>query len=157
MSHHRQTLWIDLVVLVVWMAFIWLHSLMDADSSLKESGFVVELLSPLFRALGIDDTHEQTHIVRKTAHFLEYLVLGILACRASRPHRAFSVVAIAIIVLAVPSIDEAIQLMVPGRAGTVFDVLLDISGACTGILIFVFVHQILKRKNTPIYQAKHLA
>ncbi|MBQ9058323.1 MAG: VanZ family protein [Atopobiaceae bacterium] len=147
----NQTLWRDLILLVMWMAFIWLHSLVKGNNSLQESNFFVNLLSPHLSLIGIDDSHTQSFIVRKTAHYLEYLVLGILACRATRPHRGLSIAALIVIVAATPIIDESIQLLTPGREGRIFDVLLDMSGALTGVIIFAIVHAcvVAYRKRHP--------
>ena len=124
--------------LVLWVCVVWGHSLMGGDDSSLESSIVVEFFAPLFDVLGVADLDLRVTVVRKLAHFSEHAVLAILATGAMR--RVFSgshawwLAALAICV-AVPCIDETIQLFVPGRVGAVTDVLIDLAGCATGALI----------------------
>lgn len=76
--------------------------------------------------------------IRKTAHLSEYLVLAVLTMRALRlthaPTRATAMLAVGVCV-AVALVDEAHQAMVPGRNGSLADVLLDGTGAAVGALL----------------------
>ncbi len=77
-------------------------------------------------------------VVRKCAHFTEYMVLGILATHAFdfEGRRTFDVLLpTAVFLLLIPSIDETIQLFVPGRAGMITDVMIDCCGAATGVVL----------------------
>ena len=80
------------------------------------------------------------------AHFSEYLVLGFITIVALRPRLAvplFPAVLTVILWVAVPSVDEFIQLHVPGRAGMVTDVLIDMAGFAVGMVIARIVqHQL---------------
>ena len=67
------------VVLLVWIAVIWGHSMMPGDMSSDESGFVAQILKPLLELLGFNDPNKRTYIVRKVAHFTEYAILAMLA------------------------------------------------------------------------------
>lgn len=90
-------------------------------------------------------------LVRKTAHFTEYAVLGVLVAHAFDPEHAAEHMRLAAICLAlvlVPSIDETIQLFMAGRSGQVTDVLLDCCGAATGVLLTYLVWR-LRRRETP--------
>jgi VanZ family protein len=151
----RRTLW--WVALAAWVCFIWGNSLLAGPESDAHSLWFAHLLSPAFDLAGITDISMVDHIVRKTAHFCEYLVLGLLAISAFRPsphgaaradgrdvpRRGFvRPVALAAIV---PVIDECIQLGVPGRSGQPTDVLLDMCGAATGLLIGLLV---LRRRRS---------
>lgn len=72
-------------------------------------------------------------IIRKSAHFTEYLVLFWLLVRgpmARRPHVALGLCAVYALV------DEGHQLFVPGRTASLYDVGLDFSGA----LLSRFLH-----------------
>ena len=120
------------VALVLWVLFIWGNSLVPGDASSEESGFILELLAPLIRALGVTDMDAAHTVLRKCGHFSEYLVLAVLAVRAFGLDVFPLVVAIGV---AVPCIDETIQRFVPGRCGAVGDVLIDMAGFATGALI----------------------
>lgn len=76
--------------------------------------------------------------VRKTAHFLEYAVLGMLAvptflvpARKGRLPRWLGPLVVALI----PVADETIQRFVPGRESSPRDVLIDLCGAAFGMLV----------------------
>jgi len=78
--------------------------------------------------------------VRKAAHFTEYAILGMLAYRSlaltsfSFARERIYLPAIAI-VIAVASVDEFNQSFNTARAGSVYDILLDVSGGITMVVI----------------------
>ena len=80
----RKTKKVLLVLACLMLAFIWGHSLMSVEQSGAESLRVVELLKSLVSRvcglLGIGGAVEVVwitdHLVRKTAHFVEFAVLG---------------------------------------------------------------------------------
>jgi VanZ family protein len=53
---------------------------------------------------------------------------------------------VALTVVAVPSVDETIQLFVDGRSGQVTDVLIDCAGACTGVLLTWLASRVRRRR-----------
>lgn len=148
-SAFRIRLYIVLTVLM--MAFIFFQSALPADVSSKESDFLVPQISKL---LNVEPDTAST-LIRKTAHLLEYLVLGILMSltageilakhsvklRHSRllriliPFGAGALYAVS---------DEIHQLFVPGRSGQFLDVGLDCFGVAAGVFI-IFVIQ--RRKH----------
>lgn len=143
--------WLTLVVLFV--AVIWGNSLVPGEGSGSLSLTVMELAHSALRAFGLPYEWVTNFVVRKTAHFSEYLVLGVLASQAFDPKRTIArgtlPFTFAFCAL-VPSIDEAIQLFVPGRSGMVADVLLDCCGAATGILLRTAVVRLANRKRVKI-------
>ncbi|MFR9006319.1 MAG: VanZ family protein [Collinsella aerofaciens] len=59
-------------------------------------------------------------LIRKAAHFTEYFILALLSSYAFDPKRSAGsegVVAACVLCVLVSSIDETIQLFVPGRCG----------------------------------------
>lgn len=126
------------VALACWVALVWGHSLVQGPASSAESGLVVGLLEPVFRAVGVTDVDLMSLVVRKCAHFSEYAVLGVLVrgllaarWRASgRPPLPAGLAA-----AAVPVVDECVQLGVPGRTGQPLDVLIDLCGLLAGVLL----------------------
>ena len=126
------------VAFACWVAFIWGHSLVQGPQSSAESGLVVELLRPVFDALGVADADLITLIVRKAGHFLEYAVLGVLArglLASLRSERDVRPLPAGLLVALVPVADECIQLFVPGRSGQPTDVLIDLAGMVAGALL----------------------
>lgn len=138
-----------LVALVAWVAVIWGHSLVAGPQSSAESGFFVGLLRPILLALGVAGEESMSFVVRKCAHFTEYAVLGVLVVQNLRVRwprlraRAPLLVAAA---ACVPFVDEWIQLSVPGRAGALRDVLLDLSGLATGLVLTVLFQRLFQSR-----------
>lgn len=78
------------------------------------------------------------HIVRKSAHFIEYAGLGCILVMAFRPWKAPFLIRLRTVcelAFIVPFVDETIQLFVPGRSGQVSDVWLDLWGAVCGMVL----------------------
>ena len=71
-------------------------------------------------------------LVKKSAHFAEYLILTILWYKALGKRNPTTAVLIS---LAYAFTDETHQLFVPGRGGNLRDVLIDSIGICTAFYI----------------------
>ncbi|MBE6480742.1 MAG: VanZ family protein [Olsenella sp.] len=126
------------VLLALWVCVIWGHSLVPGAGSDAESLSVVGVTRMLFETFGVTDEHVMNVIVRKTGHFCEFAILGLLTLNALRPRlaRPFGrLVPLSAIWVLVPLVDETIQLFVPGRAGMVADVLLDMCGFACAVLV----------------------
>lgn len=123
------------VPVALWMAVIFSLS-SDRFSDVHTAAW----LSGVFESLGIPPAvaHVGNFIVRKSAHFVEYAVLGVLIFRAARvtwPLRATwqpFVVAVAG-AAACAGLDELRQYVVTAtRTGSVRDVAVDAAGALAG-------------------------
>lgn len=131
-----------------WVAVIWGHSLLAGPESSAESGLVVAFVRPLLEALGVTDPDLMTLVVRKGAHFSEYAVLGVLTAlclRARRRDTGHAPLPGGLLAALVPVVDEAIQLGVPGRTGQPTDVLIDLAGLVTGVLLATLVGRLRSR------------
>lgn len=125
---------------------IWGNSLVPGTGSGSLSLSVMEAVRAFLASLGLPFTWVTNFVVRKCAHFTEYMVLGILATHAFdiEGHRKpLALIVTAVFLVLVPSIDETIQLFVPGRAGMVRDVLIDCSGATTGVVLRYLIRAVL--------------
>lgn len=128
--------------LVCWIVFIWGNSLTPGPASDDRSLAVVNYLQGVFGLFGVTSVPLMNHIVRKCAHFGEYLLLGLLDARATlrlRERGRGGRIACGLVAVGVPVIDETIQLFVVNRSGQVSDVLLDTCGVCVGLLIMELV------------------
>jgi VanZ family protein len=124
------------ILVIAWLIVIFMFSNQPAIVSDGNSRFVINL----FKALGLNlDSllgSIANFIVRKAAHFTEYLILFLLLYEAFRedfsPKKAiiFSI----IIVFLYACSDEIHQLFVPGREGRFRDVMIDTSGGAAGLL-----------------------
>ena len=152
--------WPWVVAFCLMVCFIWGNSLEPASTSGALSGSVLSILQDGLGGVGLPYEWLTEHIVRKCAHFSEYMALGLIGMQAFTPHRGVrSAVAIALtaaLLVAIPSCDETIQLFVDGRSGQVSDVLLDCCGAATGVVLTLLGHTLLARhraKKAPISHA----
>lgn len=79
-----------------------------------------------------------THIVRKTAHFTIYLILGLLVGTLLKQYNLTTkqIIIYSILICMTYAItDEIHQIFVSGRSGEIKDVLIDTCGSTIGILI----------------------
>lgn len=88
------------------------------------------------------------HPIRKMAHFAEYALMGflqysILRCNFGKSKKFFWAAVVWTSVSA--AADEVHQLFVPGRWGSLADVLLDTCGGITGILCCMCIVNIYKK------------
>ena len=75
-QNHKTTYRIiTALLLILWVAFIFSNSMDNADASTLKSGAVLALLR---RILGSEGAALTEFIVRKTAHFTEFAIEGIL-------------------------------------------------------------------------------
>ncbi len=65
------------ILLVCWIAFIWIHSMIPATASSEESRFIGQLVQPVLEIF-FGKGAVTDFIVRKLAHFTEYAILGML-------------------------------------------------------------------------------
>lgn len=135
-----------LIIVGLWTLFIWSRSLYPGVDSRAQSTFVLGIVRPLFEAVGLSDTDTMTFIIRKTAHFLEYTVLGMLLALAGYKKSAWPQVFYGV---AVPCIDETIQLFVPERSGQLTDVALDCAGVAFGWALVTLVHVVRGNCSRP--------
>ncbi len=129
---------------------IWGNSLVPGTGAGSLSLSIMESIRGFLQALGLPYEWVTNFVVRKCAHFTEYMVLGILATYAFdlEGQRTFDVLLpTAVFLLLVPSIDETIQLFVPGRAGMITDVMIDGCGAPTGVALRYLLRSLICTKK----------
>lgn len=132
------------VLTVLFISFIFIHSSRTADLSEKESlaamGFFQNILNALGIPLSLTD-----YIIRKTAHFCEFAVLGIFVSLTFYSYDKCitkfirKITSVLFVCIATAVTDETIQLFVPGRSGQVTDILIDFSGSVTGLITVCIV------------------
>lgn len=140
LPHRKGKILLFLLLSLGVTAFIFARSLQPGEESEAESGFFVWLIQLL--GFGGTDAGFLEHLVRKTAHFVEYACLGgVLACfwRGVLLRHGPAGLLAGITAAAVASVDETIQLSVPGRTGQFSDVLLDTAGAVTGVAVVLLI------------------
>lgn len=143
------------LLVVLTLIFIWGHSMVPADLSTEESSRFVVLINGVLSSRG-SSFSVTDHMVRKTAHFLEYALLGteisllkILKMNMRNSGRTLpgcQFYGIPVFIwIGVPVIDEAIQYFTPGRACMWQDVLLDMCGFGVGYFLVLLIFFSLRR------------
>ena len=120
-----------------WAGFV-LFASSSSFSASKTSRIIRPLLLWLYPGVSEASLMQAHFLVRKTAHFTEYALLALLAARAfrtsSRPAlgRRWWLSSFAL-VACVALADEYHQSFLPARTGSVYDVLLDMSGGAAAL------------------------
>lgn len=140
MKQLRKNIFILLTFL--WLGVIFSFSLQPAEVSNDTSMDVLKRIMDIFSYWLFGSAEELSPkqldllhtIIRKCAHFSEFLILGLLAetalGRMNLKHRI--IIGITFCVLSAAA-DETLQLFINGRAGRVTDVIIDSAGAAVGI------------------------
>lgn len=118
----------------------------------QTSRIIGPLLEFLFPAASPETILVYHGVIRKLAHFTEYAVLGLLACRASTDafRRGPYLFAIALIIF-IAVADETYQSFNPARTGSAVDVGIDVSGGIFAVTFcYFFVRWWRRRKLTEV-------
>lgn len=132
-------------MIALMLLFIWSNSLAGSEKSNALSGWVVRWLKPLVDPQGRIPEDKFDYGVRKSAHIIEYALLGALLVTASAQAQNRSVWLLLFFVLLSALIDESIQSFT-GRTSQVQDVWIDVFGAGIGMLL-AYGGDLLKRKR----------
>ena len=157
-----QRTWVRILITamtVAVMVVIFLFSMEDAESSDQTSGqisqTVVRVVYPDYEQMRAAEQKVSflnvQHAVRKTAHFIEYLTLGLLIrlCLESwfgGKRKRLTPEAWASGTLYACT-DELHQLLIDGRSGQWMDVLLDSSGVLTGVLLSCLILSVSRKRG----------
>lgn len=163
--HQRPLL---LLLLVLQMTLIFTMSSFGSDSSNAQSNQIIQVLHQVFPNLSNDHSFfgasNLTLVVRKTAHFTEYAILGLLFFLVYLAYLAkysnakpsdtklsnikFSDAKLLFFALCSSFLyactDELHQLFVSGRSGQFTDVLIDTLGAFFGCLLLLIIRHLRK-------------
>ncbi len=131
------------LMLIATLCFIWSNSLVGKEGSASLSRTVTAWLN----GIGIPVTE---HFVRKSAHFCEFGLLGcelmlLFWLRSGVCFQNLCNAAFAALLSAVT--DETIQIF-SGRGSQVLDVVLDFSGALTGILLVSLLIPLIEKRKS---------
>ncbi len=147
----------NIVILILWMIVIFLFSQDPGASSSDKSDtiatFIVNVISNITGNDYSDTLSEKIEncvfIVRKSAHFLEYFILGVLIINVLKDYKVLSIkiFILSILFCLLYAIgDEVHQLFIPQREGRVLDVLIDTSGSIIGVSIYCLINKVKNRK-----------
>lgn len=147
---------VSVILTVIWMFVIFSFSAQNSEKSSNTSASVIErVVSAFYPGFNDMSDTEKTEKVealqftaRKTAHFLIYTVLGILAFLSVISYRKLRFclrpAISALICLLYAASDEVHQLFVSGRSCEIRDILIDFCGALLGISVCAVITRFTK-------------
>jgi VanZ family protein len=143
------------IIIIIWCIFIYSQSDKPAVDSNKESSFIVEVTNHLLDSFfGTGKIAVTSGLVRKTAHFMEYFVLGFLLYNALNFKRKLLVVLMRTVLIGAfyACTDEFHQYFIPGRAMRLFDVMIDTLGIfSSGLILHLLYKSKLDNQNKKLY------
>jgi VanZ family protein len=104
----------------------------------RTGAVLLPLLAAIFPQAGPEELHAWHMLIRKLAHFTEYLVLSVLLYQALRTGRGWqrrAALGALAIAACYSAIDELHQAFVMGRTGAASDSLVDVVGATAGQIL----------------------
>lgn len=144
---------IKLILVIIWMLLIFSFSNQKAEDSSKLSDGIIVKVANVFvdKALSKEKQEEilekYTTIVRKTAHFVIYLILGILVINLFIEYDIKHLILISLLVCILYSVsDEFHQLFIDGRSGEIRDIIIDTIGSLTGIISYYIIRRKIVKK-----------
>ena len=151
---------ISLLLVLAWMAFIFIMSSMDSsESNGKSKNVTVNVITTVDKITKASPETVVKHqkesfidkinlLIRKSSHAMEYLVLGFLVLnlfyqmnKKSLLYYFYSI----LISFLYACTDEFHQTFIDGRTGQFIDVIIDSLGAIIGCIIFFFVVKIIMK------------
>ncbi|MCD7773759.1 MAG: VanZ family protein [Ruminococcus sp.] len=156
------------ILTLLWLCVIFRFSAMPAQQSSEQSSLIISVLNSLFNLdLSSGEIIQKFSIaqsidffVRKTAHFTEYAILGVLSFlsfselgRRQARRRMFQFSASLIFCLLYAASDETHQLFVSGRSAAVRDVLIDFLGSVAGVAVILLVTLLKDKRKKRVAKA----
>lgn len=114
--------------------------MVNAEESSRESLGVLRIIQRVFPGVSM-------HFIRKSAHFAEYFLLGILSWTTVLRFFKSSFCYPSAYCMIIACLDEGLQRFVPGRSGEFKDIILDITGSMAAILILKLIACCVKRRH----------
>lgn len=145
-TKHNVLYIILFIITALYILFIWWHSTLSAEESTVESNNVLYFFMGFFKNIGIS-SELGDYIIRKSAHFCEFALLGLLCIWCSYIKNKViikNLMPAGFVCLSTAVVDELIQINSEGRSAEVTDVALDFFGAVSGALFFLLIFLIIK-------------
>ncbi len=132
------------VCLIGTILFIFSNSLQIGEVSSLSSRWVLALLQRFFARLHMQSVANllTEHIVRKLAHFCEYMLEGfwLMLCLRVYTRRFVRHISWPVLGALLTAVcDETIQMFSAGRSSQLTDVWIDFAGSMAGLLVGLFV------------------
>lgn len=133
------------ILMLLWMLLIFIMSSFDATESANQSNFIVNIITDIFK---IENIELLSFIIRKLAHFTEYLILGFLTINMLNKNDISKKYLISILICIIyATSDEIHQIFVPGRACQIRDILINSIGSITGVYLDKLINTKILKNN----------
>lgn len=133
------------ILMLLWMLLIFIMSSFDATESANQSNFIVNIINNIFK---IENIELLSFIIRKLAHFTEYLILGFLTINMLNKNDISKKYLLSILICIIyATSDEIHQIFVPGRACQIRDILIDSIGSITGVYLYKLINTKILKNN----------
>ena len=160
-----QKTWVRVITTILSlgiMGMIFCFSMEPAAESDVTSGRIAELAADVLRPewrtyepeKRLSFYNEMQHVVRKCAHFTEFMLLGLslrLCLESWFGKRKWLGIAGWTGGTLYAALDEAHQIRVDGRSGQWPDVLIDSAGVLTGVLLITCILYFYRRRRDKLY------
>jgi VanZ family protein len=129
---------------------IWTQSVLPGSVSSTQSGLITQMISSILDKFNIYIDQEILHyLMRKIAHFTEFMILGIVWLKYVISYKTiqkkyYLIMIIPIMITAI--VDEIIQIFSDARGPSIIDVLIDISGGVI-VLVVYMLFKLLYNRN----------
>lgn len=143
-----------IILAIIWMGVIFMFSAQVSDESKSSSNKVTSAVVNAVISIKKENISEEkrqkiiedkTFIVRKSAHFTEYFILGLILIlylqTKEKLATKYIILAIIFCVLYATS-DEIHQLFVDGRSCKIMDILIDTCGSSLAIIGFTSIYKL---------------
>lgn len=152
MLNYKKVRTICFILLILWAIVIFVMSAQPAVQSSKLSGGIVKKIIAAFFTKFDNFSYEKqqhftnliTFFVRKTAHFLEYFILGVISCVTALTYKQYKlyvkIITPIIFCVFYAVSDEVHQHFVPGRACRFFDMCIDSLGGIFAVVIITTIY-----------------
>lgn len=143
----KQLFFLVLPILVALLIFR--NSMFSAVQSDEQSDFVLLFINRLYSGAGISVTLT-SFAVRKLAHLTEYFIFGFTLALSFWKRGKYIFSPAMFWFLAVPLVDETIQLFYPGRTTSVVDVWIDFTGCLIGLGLLCLIKGFVNSRHRTI-------
>ena len=131
---------ISILLTIIWMIVIFMLSNQNSIETNNTTNIV-------YKIFGIENNSVIVfNLIRKLAHLIEYLILGLLVYNMLKNFNISNVIICSILICIIYSCtDEIHQLFIQGRECKITDCLIDVFGSSIGIFIYNLKQNLNKR------------
>lgn len=131
-KYHPWILWF------LWIIVIFSFSLQPGSTSSETSGRIVTFVYQMLTSTGIDLSYDTlSWVVRKGAHMANFFIFASISIYTQKQKTYMQTLIFALLAgIIVASLDESLQTLIDGRAGSILDVGIDTLGTLLALSMY---------------------